>query len=231
MTDASRVAVCVVAVIAMLAAASAIETFGDLAEFVREGDEDTWIDGAVVRALADLRTPWLTDAFLAITTIGTGAALAGVAVVVGGALAVLARSVIPPLLVLLAAAGTAVSVFSVKHVVARPRPAHWLAAALEDGYGFPSGHAANTTAVYLMLAAVTVIAVRTTWVRVTAAAVAVAVSVAVGVSRVVLGVHSPTDVLAGWVLGASWVIAVAAGYALVRNLPAAVDVLRRGPAE
>lgn len=214
------------AIAGMIVAANGIETFGDIAEFVDEGGEYAWVDGAILRLVAGVRSPALTDVFLAITHIGTGAALVAVAVVGGCALAAVARSVAPPLLVLAAIAGMAITVFSVKLAIARPRPARDLAAYAEDGYGFPSGHTANTTTVYLMLAVLTWIVVRAVWVRVAATAAAVLVSVVVGASRVILGVHSPTDVLAGWVLAVSWVIIVIAAWALARNLREALAVGR-----
>jgi membrane-associated phospholipid phosphatase len=220
------VLVSLAAIAAMIVAANGIETFGDIAEFVSEGGEYAWVDGAVLRLVAGVRSPALTDAFLVITHVGTGAALVAVALAGGGVLAAVARSVAPPLLVLAAIAGMAITVFSVKVLIARPRPAPALAAYAEDGYGFPSGHTANTTTVYLMLAVLTWIVVRTLWIRVAATATAVLVSVVVGVSRVVLGVHSPTDVLAGWVLAVSWVIIVIAAWALARNLREALAVGR-----
>ncbi len=62
-----------------------------------------------------------------------------------------------------------------------------------QGYSFPSGHSANAVTAYGSLAVYT----KKTWLIIAAAAVAFIV----GFSRVVLGVHYPTDVMAGWTLG------------------------------
>ena len=96
----------------------------------------------------------------------------------------------------------------IKNLVLRPRPymVHEGVACLKpvdasadimdlsaQGYSFPSGHSANSVTAYGSLAVYT----KKRWLIIAAAAVALAV----GLSRVVLGVHYPTDVLAGWVLG------------------------------
>lgn len=221
-----EVLVSVAALVGLVGAVNGIEAFAEIAELVLEGGEYAWVDGAVLNVVVGARTPPLTEAFVVITQIGAGVLVAAVALVGGSALAFAARSLLPLLLVVASTAGMAVTVFVVKLLVARPRPAHELATYVEDGYGFPSAHAANTTTVYLMLAVLTVGIVRALWVRVLVAAMAVIVSAAVGLSRVVLGVHSPTDVLAGWVLAISWVVLVVAAWALVRHSRAALAYLR-----
>lgn len=68
---------------------------------------------------------------------------------------------------------------------------------------FPSGHAANSMIFYLALALILTAGSR--WHR-PAAALAVLVSLGIGVSRVMLGVHWPSDVVGGWAFGALWVL-------------------------
>lgn len=69
---------------------------------------------------------------------------------------------------------------------------------------FPSGHSMMAATVYLTLGAVLAEMVRKRRLKAYLIAVAALVTIAVGVSRVYLGVHWPTDVLAGWALGAAW---------------------------
>lgn len=85
-----------------------------------------------------------------------------------------------------------------KLAVGRPRPPAELAEVVETATGYPSGHSAQAAAFWFALA----FAVATTpRGRRRALAVATLIVVLVGVSRVVLGVHSPSDVLGGWCLG------------------------------
>jgi undecaprenyl-diphosphatase len=69
---------------------------------------------------------------------------------------------------------------------------------------FPSGHAANSAIIYLTLAAVASQAVQRRRVRTYLLAVALLLVALIGVTRVYLGVHWPSDVLAGWSFGALW---------------------------
>ena len=118
---------------------------------------------------------------------------------------------------LCAAVGAAdlVSVRVVKPVVERARPCQSLASVRAPvgcgaGKSFPSAHAADTAAA----AAVSI------WAAPSAAPLGLAVVALVGVSRVYLGVHYPSDVVAGWVLGA----AVAALLIFLARLRFAIQV-------
>lgn len=104
----------------------------------------------------------------------------------------------------------AVVVYGLKSLVARVRPCgclpevHALVFGTPTDYSFPSGHSAGSFAFCTFFA---VILVRSTtpapWPRVVGAAVLVLLAAAVGLSRIVLGVHFPGDVLAGGILGAT----------------------------
>ncbi|WP_139112478.1 phosphatase PAP2 family protein [Hoeflea olei] len=69
---------------------------------------------------------------------------------------------------------------------------------------FPSGHALVTTVAYLTMASLVIAHVQDRRVRAYVLFVAICAALLVGVSRVYLGVHWPSDVAAGWALGAAW---------------------------
>lgn len=103
-----------------------------------------------------------------------------------------------------------------KHLIARPRPELVPHLVQVTNASFPSGHAMVSSAVYLTLALMLAEGVEIDGWRGRAARVAVvaffsALAVLIGMSRVYLGVHWPSDVLAGWSFGAAWALAVFAG--------------------
>jgi undecaprenyl-diphosphatase len=113
---------------------------------------------------------------------------------------------VTPLLALLTA-GTLSGL--VKGLVGRARPGASLQLAAESGASFPSGHATDTTAFLLAGSLVVAIAVlRRPLARIASVVSAGLVGAAMGASRLVLGVHWPTDVLAGVTLGAAVALAM-----------------------
>lgn len=89
----------------------------------------------------------------------------------------------------------------IKHVVARDRPPGEDAMVEAAGYSFPSAHSATSVAFYGMLALIAEHELRGRVSRNTAIVCAGLLCIAVGISRVYLGAHYPTDVLAGWLIG------------------------------
>ncbi len=90
-----------------------------------------------------------------------------------------------------------------KWSLARPRPDFIDHPVVVHSLSFPSGHAGNSMIVYLTLALIAgPLLTRSRW-PVAAAAV---LAIAIGLTRPILGVHWPTDVLAGWALGVAWTL-------------------------
>lgn len=102
--------------------------------------------------------------------------------------------------------GSAVLITVLKLVVARPRPPGALVATVTSAY--PSGHAVRAAAVHGLLVWWLSRRVRHPVPRTVAVTVTAVLAVGVALSRVWLGVHLPSEVLAGLVLGAGWLVAV-----------------------
>jgi undecaprenyl-diphosphatase len=90
-----------------------------------------------------------------------------------------------------------------KYWIARARPGIEPHLVVVKTQSFPSGHANSSMIFYLTLALA--LAGRTRWAR-PAAALAILMSLCVGLSRVMLGVHWPSDVIGGWSFGLLWVL-------------------------
>ncbi|MDP2357640.1 MAG: phosphatase PAP2 family protein [Beijerinckiaceae bacterium] len=107
-------------------------------------------------------------------------------------------------------AASVVGAFLLSHAMkfgfSRPRPDLVPHGARIYTLSFPSGHAMMSTAVYLTLAALLARTQKKTRVKVFVIAIAAILAILVGASRVYLGVHWPTDVIAGWAGGAGWAI-------------------------
>jgi membrane-associated phospholipid phosphatase len=93
-------------------------------------------------------------------------------------------------------------------VIDRPRPEVAHLDTAPPTSSFPSGHVAAAVALYGALAVVVWSYSRREWLRAGALAIAIAVPIVVGLSRLYRGMHYPTDVLAGALLGALWLITV-----------------------
>lgn len=87
-----------------------------------------------------------------------------------------------------------------KTLFARPRPDLWEPLWRYSGYSFPSGHAAATATLTMVLA---LLVWRTRW-RVPVLGLMLPFTLLVGISRPYMGVHYPSDVLAGWAFGCAW---------------------------
>ena len=111
------------------------------------------------------------------------------------------------------------SVALAKVVFGRPRPPVGLHLVVENEPSFPSGHATDSTAVFLALGLVGAICVlRSPRGRAAVVAAAMALAGAVGLSRLTLGVHWPSDVIAGWALGTVTAVTVSTAAVLIARV-------------
>ncbi|MGH4000333.1 MAG: phosphatase PAP2 family protein [Pseudonocardiaceae bacterium] len=185
-------------------------SFGQLLDNVLESDGIAVADHPVLRFLATHREPWLVTTMQVISDVGSPVGAGITATMVGVALAWSRRSWLPLMAIGFGAAGIGAINLTVKWVVSRSRPPKVIAVLGEDGFSFPSGHTVGTTVVWLLSAwMISRWMIRGNVGRDLVWIGALLVIVAVGTSRVYLGVHFPSDVLAGWTLGAAWAVTIA----------------------
>jgi undecaprenyl-diphosphatase len=109
-------------------------------------------------------------------------------------------------LLLICTIGAAVINSTIKDLVERPRPQVVPQLMKETTESFPSGHSAMSAAVYLTLGGLLAQTVSRRRLKIYFLFVAMILSGMIGLSRVMLGVHYPTDVLAGWTTGLVWAL-------------------------
>lgn len=102
--------------------------------------------------------------------------------------------------------GATIINFSLKAFFARPRPSVVEPLVEVATFSYPSGHALMSFAVYLSFAAVTAELAGSWHTRAYLVCSGLLVAVLVGLTRVYLGVHYPSDVLAGWAIGGAWAL-------------------------
>jgi undecaprenyl-diphosphatase len=190
---------------ALLIAVAALFAFGWLAEEMREGDTLKF-DAYLRTAVHQLATPGLTRlmqvfSFLGSVVAVTALCLAAICVSLyysnARAAALLAITML----------GVAVLDVALKHAFHRPRPVAFFGAT-PSTYSFPSGHALGSFCFYGMLAAILAARARGRGAKFCVWMAAVLLVGMIGFSRIYLGVHYPSDVIAGYCAAVVWVGAV-----------------------
>lgn len=157
------------------------------------------IDLSLVQLLYAHRTLGATYAFLGVSQLGEWYVLLGLSVVCALAFALREKFVYAQG-ILLSTVTSTVAAFVLKTFIQRPRPDGHLWAYLESGSSFPSAHATLSVAFFGYVAWL-LWRHPTSLPRRAAAALLVLLVLAIGFSRVYLGVHYPSDVIGGWVVG------------------------------
>src|SRR5215203_1269985 len=203
--------------VGLLAAAGGLWLFGGIAEDVLTGDPIVRFDRALDDYLHAHATPALTTFFLIVTALGSIEAIVLLGVVVATFLAWGRRWVFLGSW-LAAVAGSAFLNHVLKGLFERPRP-HFEHPLLlvETSYSFPSGHAMECFVIYGMLAYLAVLALRSWESRVAVVFEAALFVVLIGFSRMYLGVHYFSDVLAGYAAGGVWLSALITGAETIRR--------------
>jgi undecaprenyl-diphosphatase len=158
---------------------------------------------------------WLTDLLLAVSKLASSGFVFAVMALSVGAL-VARRHWHGAAALVLSVLATQALVGLAKPLIERPRPEAEAAMVEPSGFSFPSAHSASAVALYVMLALIAA-SIFDRRLRTAAYLGAGALVALVGLSRIYLGAHYPTDVLAGWLTGA---IVVVASWRLCAGLPA-----------
>lgn len=187
--------------------------FWKLASEMREGDTEAFDKWALLglRMAGDPATPigphWLRVAMIDVTALGGVTVLTLVALLAVAFLLLRARYR-QALFTALATGGGALVGQALKTLFARARPEIVPHLVEVNSLSFPSGHSMNSAIVYLTLAVLLARGFEERRLRAFVIGVATLLVLMIGFTRVYLGVHFPSDVLAGWSVGAAWALAM-----------------------
>jgi len=204
----SEVVLLVVALIVLLCSYCFIE----LADEVKEGETQS-VDEWILRSLRQADDPavpigpaWLREAGLDLTSLGSPAVLLLMVIGVIG-LMLLQRQYRIIMLTVLATSTGSLAAALLKYLIGRNRPTVVPHLREVTTPSFPSGHAMLSAIVYLTLGILLMQVVQGRAAKLYCLMGAMFLMFLVGISRIYLGVHYPTDVLAGWVAGIAWALA------------------------
>lgn len=161
-------------------------------------------DSSVENFLFSIRTPFWLQAYGLITILGNTLTIIGLTIIISLRLFFSEKNRVYVAGLTTTLAGAAVTGYLMKIFVARARPGVSIPSLVESSFSFPSGHATASMAFYgfLMYMLCTVFPAK----RLPIVLVGVFLIGVIGFSRLYLGVHFPSDVLAGYLLGALWLV-------------------------
>jgi len=148
---------------------------------------------------------WVEEMCRDLTSLGSGGILILITLAAAAYLALLRKTRIMLFLFAAVFGGMIISLL-LKDLFARPRPDLISKEALPLTLSFPSGHSMSAAVVYLTLGALLARVQPNFRLKAYLLSLALLITIVVGLTRVYLGVHWPTDVLAGWTAGAGWAL-------------------------
>jgi undecaprenyl-diphosphatase len=197
--------------IGLLISLVALWLFGGVTEDVIHHDPLTELDLDIVAWFRAHSTPALDQVGLIISLIGSPVAMAILGVAVALVLAVRRRWILLSGWVAVFAGGGVLD-WGLKQVIQRPRPTGASAFLNGESFSFPSGHAMGSLFGYGMLAYLLLRFLAKSWrQRLTIIVVTTILVVSIGLSRLYLGVHYFSDVVAGYAAGLVWLAACISG--------------------
>lgn len=201
--------------VGLLAAAAALMLFAWLGGEIKEG-ETLRLDQLVRGMVQQIASPHLTTGMLWASRYGGPSFLVPTGLAV--ALAFLVKGwQRGALLVIVTLAGAGLLNWLLKLYFGRVRPDPFFDYPLPGSPSFPSGHALYAASVFGGLAVLLLARIENHLLRILVWSVAIGLVALIGFSRIYLGVHYPSDVIAGYAVGLIWVIAVAFGDRLAQH--------------
>ena len=186
--------------------------FIQIADEVFEGETQAF-DHWVVSSMRDPHNPanpigpqWVEEMARDVSALGGFTWITFATVIIAAFLWLAGKSHMAVLLVASVSGGAVVSVL-LKQLFSRPRPDIVPHLAHVFTSSFPSGHSMSAAVVYLTLGSLVASAISELKLKIYVLIVTILLTIAVGFSRIYLGVHYPTDVLAGWLAGLVWALA------------------------
>lgn len=184
-------------------------------ESIAESDGVAGLDQPVLERAIALRSPGLDTWVTRFTGLGGPVWMPVLATATAVLLALLWRSRTPVVLMLIAAAGSLAMTSTGKTLIGRARPPQAEAVPpFESSPSFPSGHTLNATVLTAVVVYLLLRRVSSRRARVATVVVGVTFAGAMGLSRVFLGHHWLTDVVAAWLLGLGWAAVVITAHRL-----------------
>lgn len=188
---------------------------GRVYDAVTESDGLAALDQPVLLAAMSLRSPALNTTAIVYTDIGGVLGMSIIAIVAIGAFALRRRSWTPAIIIAGAAAGSLLMTIAGKDIIERARPPRLDAVPpFESSPSFPSGHTLNATAIIGAIAYLLILRQSSRVARTLTIMAATLFVILMGLSRIYLGHHWLTDVLAAWLLGIAWLSAVITAHRL-----------------
>ena len=194
--------------------AAALSLFLEIADETGLDETLGRFDNALAAALRQTLDDGTLQAFALLTRLGDVETLTLLCVVVGAILLVRGKRLLAASWIA-AVAGNGLLNRLLKGIFERSRPLHDHGWTLETSWSFPSGHASGAVVTYGMLAYLLSRATPGAW-HLPLTLLAIAIALLVGYSRIVLQVHFFSDVLAGFISGATWLLVCIATAEVVR---------------
>jgi len=194
-------------VLGIVVSLAAFGAFMGIADWVEDGASgEVRFDRAILLWLHHHQMPGLTELAKALAIMGSPPVIIGIGVVatifgfvyrhVRGAAWTIPTAIV----------GSGIIIQGVKLFVHRARPDLFKPLLHESGYSFPSGHSMIAVVVYGLLGYFAMRFARSVVAKRAIVSVTILVILLIGISRPYVGVHYPTDVLAGWAVGIPWLI-------------------------